>query len=74
MNAPSHITMPALEMRPAPLIKCAVCHECLYPEDFRPDLFREDAVAALHEKHGVNVCFGCMDDARKTPPVEDEWL
>lgn len=56
-------------------IRCAVCRGLLHPEDFRPDLFREDAVAALHEKHGPNVCFGCMDEAgRNETPVEDEWL
>lgn len=45
------------------LIRCAVCRDALHTEDFRPDLFREEHVAALHERYGPNVCFGCMDEA-----------
>jgi hypothetical protein len=59
----------------ATLIRCAVCRDLLHPEDFRPDMFREEHVAAMHEKHGVNVCFTCMDEAgRDATPVGDEWL
>lgn len=59
----------------APLIKCAVCQDKLEAEDFRPDLFTEELVEAMHEEHGPNVCTGCLDEAgRNETHVEDEWL
>jgi hypothetical protein len=61
----------------APLIKCAVCQDMLEAEDFRPDLFTEELVEAMHEEHGPNVCKHCMDAEGRNydfPHVEDEWL
>ena len=69
------VDSPIVFRAPAPLIRCAVCRDLLHPEDYRPDMFKEDHVEAMHERHGVNVCFGCMDAAgRVETPIEDEWL
>lgn len=60
----------------APLIRCAVCGDDLHAEDFRPDLFTEELVTAMHEEHGPNVCKGCMDHEGRNydyPRVEDDW-
>ena len=49
----------------APVVRCAVCRDNLHAEDFRPDLWQEHFVAALHDRYGPNVCAGCMDNIDK---------
>lgn len=47
------------------LIRCDACGDDLHPDDFRPDMYPDAFVAAVRERFGPSVCFGCMDNIDK---------
>ena len=47
------------------MIVCDCCKGLLHRDDFKPQLFQDDHVAAVRAKYGRNVCTGCIDESGK---------
>lgn len=51
--------------------QCACCKDWYHPEDFYPEVFKDDHVAAITAHFGGEVCGGCMDGHEQDE--DGEW-